>query len=317
MGSAPRRPPEGRRSAPPADGPVGGVRKPAPNAARAASPLVVLGLLLVSGVAGAVPVAPLAPASGAPTGPLPFAGAWSGSGSPVPGAAAAPLPTVEAESSVSVTDVGLPISFHAVPSGGVGPFTFSWSFGDGTGATGNATTHAYGAPGVRVVEVVAQDADGARVTANVTVEIDPLPTVSWNATPVAPRAGAPVSFAAQAVGGTGALELRWTFGDGANATGPTPTHVFAAGGTYHVTVQVVDSVGGTGASSADVVVGSGAPGSAPGGVPPSRLEVLALGGVALAGALTAGVILLERHRRRTAGVPPPPPAPVDGDLRPR
>ena len=43
----------------------------------------------------------------------------------------------------------------------------------------------------------------------------------------------------------------WDFGDGATATGPTPSHAYASAGTYPVTLTVTDNLGGT-----DVQTGS-------------------------------------------------------------
>ena len=37
-----------------------------------------------------------------------------------------------------------------------------------------------------------------------------------------------------------ALSYAWTFGDGASGTGPTPSHTYAAGGSYSVTLRVTD-----------------------------------------------------------------------------
>ncbi|HWY28418.1 MAG TPA: PKD domain-containing protein, partial [Candidatus Sulfotelmatobacter sp.] len=43
--------------------------------------------------------------------------------------------------------VGQTVTFTATASGGTTPYTFSWSFGDGTTGTGNPTTHSYSTTG--------------------------------------------------------------------------------------------------------------------------------------------------------------------------
>ncbi len=49
----------------------------------------------------------------------------------------------------------------------------------------------------------------------------------------------------------------WSFGDGGSATGATPSHSYAAGGTYGVTLVVTDDGGATGSASQNVTVDGG------------------------------------------------------------
>jgi PKD repeat protein len=53
------------------------------------------------------------------------------------------------------------------------PVTFSWNFGDGATATGATASHTYTAPGTFSVVVSANDGQGAVVTAQTSVTIDP------------------------------------------------------------------------------------------------------------------------------------------------
>ena len=51
-----------------------------------------------------------------------------------------------------------------------------------------------------------------------------------------------------------AYTITWNFGDGATATGLTPSHPYAAAGTYTVTFQVSDGEGGVGRATVSVPV---------------------------------------------------------------
>ncbi len=63
------------------------------------------------------------------------------------------------------------ISFSGTASGGVTPYTYSWSFGDGNTASGNTTTHTYETAGSYSLSLTVTDAKGttAYSTASVTI----------------------------------------------------------------------------------------------------------------------------------------------------
>src|SRR5262249_48456482 len=84
------------------------------------------------------------------------------------------------------------------------------------------------------------------------------PTASFTFTPPSPKALDPVSFDgtrshSNGVGGY-IIDYQWTFGDGGTATGPTPTHTYAAAGPYTVTLTVEDDAGLTASTSQTVTV---------------------------------------------------------------
>jgi chitinase len=77
-------------------------------------------------------------------------------------------------------------------------------------------------------------------------EINEPPSVGFSFSPQSPSAGTSVSFTAQATDPDGQVEsFQWEFGDGASATGRTPTHTYEAAGSYTVTVTVTDDRNGT------------------------------------------------------------------------
>jgi YVTN family beta-propeller protein len=81
--------------------------------------------------------------------------------------------------------VGSPLTWTATVSGGVGPYVFNWSFGDGTELTTGATVlagqnespveHTYSAPGSYAVSLKVSDAGGESTRQNWTVTIGAAP----------------------------------------------------------------------------------------------------------------------------------------------
>jgi PKD repeat protein len=69
--------------------------------------------------------------------------------------------------------------------------------------------------------------------------------------------GQPVRFSANATSGLPPYHYDWEFGDGGTATGSNATHVFAAAGTYNVSVSALDAGGGVAAVNASVTLQPG------------------------------------------------------------
>ena len=53
---------------------------------------------------------------------------------------------------------------------------------------------------------------------------------------------------------SGITQYSWDFGDGSSGSGPTPAHVYAAGGTYAVKLTATDAVGLKATIQHDVVI---------------------------------------------------------------
>lgn len=80
------------------------------------------------------------------------------------------LVTATANPSISLPDAA--ITFTANPSGGQGPYKFSWSFGDiSSPEAGQSVTHTYRNAGTYNVTVTATDANGATRTTTIAVTI--------------------------------------------------------------------------------------------------------------------------------------------------
>ena len=125
-----------------------------------------------------------------------------------------------------------------------GPLTYAWDFGDGNSGTGVNPSHTYTGGGVYTVTLVVNDgvSDSAPVTTTADItEVNDVPVAdpggTYNCTE-----GSPV-----AMDGSGSWDLEsstlnydWDFGDGSSGTGVVPSHTYASGGVYTVTLVVND-----------------------------------------------------------------------------
>ena len=136
--------------------------------------------------------------------------------------------------------------------------TYSWTFGDGTSGTGAVVRRSYSTPGSYTATLTVADARGATAAAPAAVTVRPInqrPTAVVGG-PYSGEAGVAVAFSG--AGSTDPdndpLTYAWSFGDGGTSTGATPSHSFAAPGTYTVTLTVSDGRGGTHSASAQAAI---------------------------------------------------------------
>jgi PKD repeat protein len=153
--------------------------------------------------------------------------------------------TVAANASSSPT-VGTAVSFTASISGGVSPFSCSWTFGDGSSSIGCLTSHSYAAAGAFVATVIATDSLNVTSTYSVTLVVSLALTISINPSPT--EIGVPVTFIATATGGVSPYTYTWSFGDGDSQTGSIVTHTFTSPKLYSVKLTVTDNNGNVGSA---------------------------------------------------------------------
>ncbi|MFI5419303.1 MAG: PKD domain-containing protein [Candidatus Lutacidiplasmatales archaeon] len=191
-------------------------------------------------------------------------------------------------------------SFSGNASGGTGPYTFNWSFGDGGTATGANATYTYLIPGSYVVLMRALDQHGLTGATTHPLTVDYPLKVTLAVFPLNGTAPLSVACSSSVSSGNPPYSFNWSFGDGGASTLPNPSHIFLSGGTFTVSLLVTDQAGLRVTRNASILVVStpstGTP--TPGFPTPVELGL----GITLAGAASGGAIALWwLHRRRTGG----------------
>lgn len=227
--------------------------------------------------------------------------------------------TVALAASDIAPSVGTVVTLTATASGGTGPYSYYFQFGDGATVnwSGEASvTHPYDAAGAFCAEVIVADSahpvDGG-TSAPVALDVGGAPRAACAVTlPPAPlrvsggpsveRGTAPltVNFTALAQGGAGApYTFDWVFGDGTTGAGPNVSHVYAHPGAFDAVLTVTDANGT--ARTANWTIVATAPPATPSGLPPPTLLLVVVGAAIAAGALAVVV----GARRRPTGADPP------------
>ena len=150
-------------------------------------------------------------------------------------------PTANFTSSCS----GLSCNFTSTSSDPDGSISaYSWTFGDGATSTAQNPSHSYAAGGTYTVTLRVTDNQGAQSTTTsksvtVTAPNQP-PTANFTSS----CSGLSCNFTSTSSDPDGSISAySWTFGDGATSTAQNPSHTYAAGGTYTVTLRVTDNQG--------------------------------------------------------------------------
>src|SRR5437867_3469335 len=159
-----------------------------------------------------------------------------------------PPPTLAASFSFSPSSpqAGQQVTFTASATGGTTPYSYTWTFGDGSYGTGSSLTQNYASIRSFTVVLTVKDSGSPQQTTSsqqsVTVSgTPPALTASFSYSPSSPQAGQRVTFTASASGGTTPYTFSWSFGDGATGTGSSVTHSYSSPGSFTVTLTVKDS----------------------------------------------------------------------------
>ena len=157
-------------------------------------------------------------------------------------------PTAALGTLPSVIEVGEVVTLSSLSTNS--PDVETWSFGDGTTATGAEVTHAWQSPGTYLLSLTATNSAGSdtfQTLVQVLAELPP-PIAQIGDYDESPWVGTATVFLDASVDATTWL---WDFGDGATSNAPNPLHTFSSAGPKTVTLTVTNR---NGTDSASVVV---------------------------------------------------------------
>lgn len=137
----------------------------------------------------------------------------------------------------------LQVVFNGTASGGLPPFSWSWTFGDGGTSTLENPSHTYTQDGLYQVVLNVTDTGGNYATSTLWITVGFSATIQ--ASPTSGFGPLDVDFTSTVSGGTAPYTYAWNFGDGSTSTAANPSHTFASGGKYGVVLNVTDSAAST------------------------------------------------------------------------
>jgi PKD repeat protein len=114
--------------------------------------------------------------------------------------------------------------------------SYAWDFGDGAASTESSPSHTYAAAGTYIVKLTVTNIAGSNTAAKeISVPSSLIPDFTFNVT------GFTVQFTDNTSGTV--VSYAWDFGDGDTSTEGSPSHAYAAAGTYTVGLTVTNAAG--------------------------------------------------------------------------
>jgi len=143
------------------------------------------------------------------------------------------------------------------PSTGGNIVSWTWSFGDGTGGSGQYVNHTYGSLGTYIVCLTTVDANGCTGQTCDSVTICSFADFTYY---LDTTAGPPYTY--QFINQSAGVQtnIMWDFGDGNTSTQQNPVHTYANPGTYTVLLLIDDGQPGWvcwDSATVTLVIGSG------------------------------------------------------------
>ncbi|WP_048176966.1 PKD domain-containing protein [Methanosarcina barkeri] len=149
-------------------------------------------------------------------------------------------PVANFTSSVTSGKVPLKVAFTDTSTGS--PTSWKWDFGDGSKSFLQNPTHKYSKAGIYTVNLIVKNAQGSNaVTKTEYIAVVAKPVADFSATPTSGKAPLNVAFTDNSTGVPTAW--KWSFGDGTTSREKNPEHQYLQGGSYKVTLTVVNAAG--------------------------------------------------------------------------
>jgi PKD repeat protein len=171
-----------------------------------------------------------------------------------------PPPTV-VSATPTITLEGQTVTFSSSGSNAGGaPVTYLWDFGDGNTSTDPNPTHAYANAGVYTATLTITDAANGSTSASVVINVfhdSDRPTARFVSSELNGFVGQPVGFDAtfSTDPKNNIVSYDWDFGDGSpHGSQQIISRVYAATGTYTVTLTITDGDGLTDSTNLSITV---------------------------------------------------------------
>lgn len=136
--------------------------------------------------------------------------------------------------------------------------TYRWTVNNTQIGTTRDVTHTFSQHGTHLATVTVTDSHGASATASVVVTVQQQEPPTARMATSATNGPAPLTVTFDGSGSTDPngeqLTYRWTFGNGATATGVTASHTYTTAGTFQATLTVTDPAGNTSTAASTITV---------------------------------------------------------------
>jgi hypothetical protein len=171
---------------------------------------------------------------------------WTASGDPNPetypcasGPMFVPMPLAAGFVDSAPQPVSATVAFTST-SGGIGPLTYAWDFGDGLGSSSAARpSYSYTVPGVYSVTLTITDTTATQsVTRAIAIGDAPRPNFNYAVSSTVSN----TVILTNTTTGSAPLNYQWDFGDSSTSTAASPSHAYSRSGLYMVVLTATNYI---------------------------------------------------------------------------